>query len=73
MGDSAPKYGSVLVGLWMRNAEENATMLRAIEERLRNIAANDPDRPQLETWRKEAMNMQHRAAKEEWTGWEPTP
>lgn len=66
------EFGSVLVGLWMRSPEEAAIMLRALEAGLRNIAAEDPDRPKLEDWRRQTMNLAGRSANEQWVGWTET-
>lgn len=63
-------YGRVMVGLWMSTPEEADIMLRALEERLRNTLPNDPDRKRLEEWRRQALNMSHRAQSEDWVGWE---
>ena len=62
-------FGHVHTGLWMRCPEDVEIMLRSIEERLRNIALEDPDRPKLEEWRGQALNVKKRAAEEAWTGW----
>ncbi|ODT82455.1 MAG: hypothetical protein ABS76_07490 [Pelagibacterium sp. SCN 64-44] len=63
------EYGQVHVGLWMQSREEAEIMLRAIEHRLRVLAHNDPDRHQLEIWRKQAMNMPAKSKSQDWTGW----
>lgn len=63
-------YGATMVGLWMSEPHEAHVMQLAMEERLRNIGADDPDRPLIEKWRTEAMNLQSRAQKEQWIGWE---
>lgn len=64
------EFGHVLVGLWMKTPDEAEVMIRAIDERLRNIGADDPDRSKLQDWRQQAMNMTHRAKSENWAGWQ---
>jgi hypothetical protein len=62
-------FGHVLTGLWMQSPEDVDIMLRSLEARLRNIAIDDPDRPLLEKWRGDALNVKDRSVKQEWTGW----
>lgn len=64
------KFGHVHVGLWMKSPDEAEIMIRAIECRLRALSQDDRDRPMLQEWRRQAMNMTSRSATEEWTGWE---
>ena len=63
------QYGGVLAGLWMSSPEEAAMMERAMETRLRSIGHDHPDRPKIEKWRSEAMNLLHRATRDGWRGW----
>lgn len=66
-------YGATMVGLWMCNRIEVEAMRSALEGRLRVMGPDDPMRAKLESWRKETMNMQHRAEQEGWVGWQPLP
>lgn len=63
-------FGRVHVGLWMKSPEEVEAMLKALEARLRQMDFGDPDRHLVEGWRKQAMGMRGKAARDEWPGWE---
>lgn len=60
---------SVMVGIWTSSPCEAEILTRALEERLRNIGAEHPDRHQLEIWRRQTRNFVARAEAEEWSGW----
>jgi hypothetical protein len=63
------EYGHVHVGLWMKSPQECEIMLKALEAGMRQLARDDPDRPKLEEWRRQALNIGNRSVTEEWTGW----
>lgn len=69
MTNDIRNHGHVLVGIWMSSPDEANILLKAIEGRLRNIAPNDVDRPQLEKWRREVLNFPNRATNGGWVGW----
>ncbi len=64
------EFGHVHVGLWMTSPEETEIMIRSLDERLRNISIDDPDRPKLEEWRRQAMNFTNKSRNQEWAGWQ---
>lgn len=66
-------HGGVIAGVWMYGPEDAEIMERAMESRLRNIGADHPDRLKLEQWRREAMNLLHRARGDDWGGWRAKP
>lgn len=66
-------FGRVHVGLWMKSPEEAQVMLRALEAGLRNMPADDRDRPMVMEWRKQALNFASKGKSQDWIGWNESP